>query len=46
MKARPAAKAEKLIDKNDIIGNAAVYQWSYPLAGTEVTKTGFMQLRS
>jgi hypothetical protein len=24
MKARPAAEAEKLIDKNDIIGNSAV----------------------
>jgi hypothetical protein len=24
MKARPAAEAEKLIDKNDIIGNSAI----------------------
>jgi hypothetical protein len=32
MKARPAAEAEKLIDKNDIIGNSAVDR-SYQTSG-------------
>jgi hypothetical protein len=48
MKAQPAAEAEKLIDKNDIIGNSAVDRSRQisgvnPLAGIEVTKTVFMQ---
>jgi hypothetical protein len=44
MKARPAAEAEKLIDKNDIIGNSAVDRSR--LADIEVKKIVFMQLRS
>jgi hypothetical protein len=45
MKARPAAEAEKLFDKHEIIGNSAVDR-SRQISGIEGTKTVFMQLRS